>query len=441
MRTKSRGIRRHSIHQNLEGDGSVGIRVGVGGSGHDVNGYANSGTIVQGFDGDAPLMGSVNANWVGTGDVPATLGMFMDVDDELCKRRFPVAVDVAEKGKRKVGDVPASVDNGCYAVGHCIRDIPFIGGCVADSRSASYIHIAAEAVAPDTHNSFQPPRASPPADCPSGSFISGVQPNLFIVRPEAVVRPYNGALPSTRPDGRHHLRVLFNVFAILSRRCTSRRRQTRVPTGSPVPVQGHRGAPAEYVSLGLCNRVCRHCKALFCFQERLAHGSACFPEYHKCCMGGVIQIKSLLVAALFLQKCCCLILRVCDKSYKADLRFHLKEFLEKWPPRHSPGINDLVQKLKESDKTAYLISGGFRQMINSNRKTSLQKVETTTEEEGVPENVAQKQDLSATCGAAHRIVGERIGTHDSRMLNILFKKVGFKACNSVTTMSISSGCF
>ncbi|GKA56419.1 phosphoserine phosphatase, chloroplastic [Tanacetum coccineum] len=42
----------------------------------------------------------------------------------------------------------------------------------------------------------------------------------------------------------------------------------------------------------------------------------------------------------------------------------VQDFLEKRPPRLSPGIHELVQKLKESGKTVYLISGGFRQMIN-----------------------------------------------------------------------------
>ncbi|KAL6508418.1 hypothetical protein OROHE_021960 [Orobanche hederae] len=40
------------------------------------------------------------------------------------------------------------------------------------------------------------------------------------------------------------------------------------------------------------------------------------------------------------------------------------EVLEKRPPRLSPGIDALVKKLKEKSKTVYLVSGGFRQMIN-----------------------------------------------------------------------------
>lgn len=91
-------------------------------------------------------LGSLNGNWVGIGEVPASLGVFMDVDDgsqsvsvtferpstrtaiiaastrssngitinepNLCRGRSLVAVDVAGKGKRKVGDVPTSLDNG-----------------------------------------------------------------------------------------------------------------------------------------------------------------------------------------------------------------------------------------------------------------------------------------------------------------------------------------
>ncbi|KAA8542547.1 hypothetical protein F0562_023699 [Nyssa sinensis] len=40
------------------------------------------------------------------------------------------------------------------------------------------------------------------------------------------------------------------------------------------------------------------------------------------------------------------------------------DFLEKKPPRISPGIDELVKKLKANNTNIYLISGGFRQMIN-----------------------------------------------------------------------------
>ncbi|GAB2251748.1 hypothetical protein Droror1_Dr00004595 [Drosera rotundifolia] len=42
----------------------------------------------------------------------------------------------------------------------------------------------------------------------------------------------------------------------------------------------------------------------------------------------------------------------------------LQEFLEKKPARISPGMSDLVKKLKAKGIDVYLVSGGFRQMIN-----------------------------------------------------------------------------
>ncbi|KAG2380753.1 Phosphoserine phosphatase [Vigna angularis] len=42
----------------------------------------------------------------------------------------------------------------------------------------------------------------------------------------------------------------------------------------------------------------------------------------------------------------------------------LQNFLKQKPPRLSPGIEELVQKLKANGIAVYLVSGGFRQMIN-----------------------------------------------------------------------------
>ncbi|CAL9200937.1 unnamed protein product [Musa hybrid cultivar] len=42
----------------------------------------------------------------------------------------------------------------------------------------------------------------------------------------------------------------------------------------------------------------------------------------------------------------------------------VKDFLEKRPPRISPGIAELTKKLMAQNTDVYLISGGFRQMIN-----------------------------------------------------------------------------
>lgn len=41
----------------------------------------------------------------------------------------------------------------------------------------------------------------------------------------------------------------------------------------------------------------------------------------------------------------------------------LQDFLEKRPPKISPGIAELVEKLKAKNTDVYLVSGGFRQMI------------------------------------------------------------------------------
>ncbi|GJU94388.1 phosphoserine phosphatase, chloroplastic [Tanacetum coccineum] len=66
-------------------------------------------------------------------------------------------------------------------------------------------------------------------------------------------------------------------------------------------------------------------------------------------MGGSVPFEEALAARLDL--------------FKPSLAC-VQDFLEKRPPRLSAGIHELVQKLKESGKTVYLISGGFRQMIN-----------------------------------------------------------------------------
>lgn len=42
----------------------------------------------------------------------------------------------------------------------------------------------------------------------------------------------------------------------------------------------------------------------------------------------------------------------------------VQEFLKKQPPRISPGIDELIKKLKAKSTAVYLVSGGFRQMIH-----------------------------------------------------------------------------
>ncbi|KAK6920990.1 hypothetical protein RJ641_014668 [Dillenia turbinata] len=65
-------------------------------------------------------------------------------------------------------------------------------------------------------------------------------------------------------------------------------------------------------------------------------------------MGGSIPFEEALAARLSL--------------FNPSLS-QLQEFLKR-PPRISPGIEELVKKLKAKNTNVYLISGGFRQMIN-----------------------------------------------------------------------------
>ncbi|CAN0871121.1 Phosphoserine phosphatase, chloroplastic [Linum grandiflorum] len=66
-------------------------------------------------------------------------------------------------------------------------------------------------------------------------------------------------------------------------------------------------------------------------------------------MGGSVPFEEALAARLSL--------------FKPSLS-QLQEFLETRPPKISPGIDELVKKLKAKNIDVYLISGGFRQMIN-----------------------------------------------------------------------------
>ncbi|KAB2073349.1 hypothetical protein E1A91_A07G077400v1 [Gossypium mustelinum] len=66
-------------------------------------------------------------------------------------------------------------------------------------------------------------------------------------------------------------------------------------------------------------------------------------------MGGSVPFEEALSARLSL--------------FKPSLA-QVQNFLNKRPPRISPGIEELVKKLKARNTDVYLISGGFRQMIN-----------------------------------------------------------------------------
>nr|ADM15724.2 phosphoserine phosphatase [Brassica juncea] len=66
-------------------------------------------------------------------------------------------------------------------------------------------------------------------------------------------------------------------------------------------------------------------------------------------MGGSVPFEEALAARLSLFK---------PSLSKVD------EYLQKTPPRLSPGIEELVKKLRANKRGLFLISGGFRQMIN-----------------------------------------------------------------------------
>ncbi|KAJ9163527.1 hypothetical protein P3X46_023185 [Hevea brasiliensis] len=66
-------------------------------------------------------------------------------------------------------------------------------------------------------------------------------------------------------------------------------------------------------------------------------------------MGGSVPFEEALAARLSL--------------FKPSLS-QVQDFLEKRPPKISPGMDELVKKLKAKNTNVYLISGGFRQMIN-----------------------------------------------------------------------------
>ncbi|KAF3786964.1 Phosphoserine phosphatase [Nymphaea thermarum] len=71
-------------------------------------------------------------------------------------------------------------------------------------------------------------------------------------------------------------------------------------------------------------------------------------ELTKRAMGGSVSLQEALSARL--------------NIFKPSLA-QLNDFLSKRPPRLSPGIPEVVKKLKDMNVDVYLVSGGFRQMI------------------------------------------------------------------------------
>ncbi|PWA58231.1 hypothetical protein CTI12_AA402020 [Artemisia annua] len=62
------------------------------------------------------------------------------------------------------------------------------------------------------------------------------------------------------------------------------------PSNAQAPVR--QGPPSAYISMGRCDRVCRHCNAFFWCEERLAASTRLHPEYSKCCNKGQVQLPT-----------------------------------------------------------------------------------------------------------------------------------------------------
>ncbi|PWA61995.1 hypothetical protein CTI12_AA368500 [Artemisia annua] len=50
--------------------------------------------------------------------------------------------------------------------------------------------------------------------------------------------------------------------------------------------------PDTYIHMGQCDRVCRHCKARFWYDERVTVSNRRWSEYHKCCNGGKVRLDT-----------------------------------------------------------------------------------------------------------------------------------------------------
>ncbi|PWA51281.1 hypothetical protein CTI12_AA464730 [Artemisia annua] len=72
---------------------------------------------------------------------------------------------------------------------------------------------------------------------------------------------------------------------------SSRRRQQRPRVGTNGPRASRQGPPTTYVHMGRCDRICRHCNALFWYAERIASNHRAAPEYHRCCNAGKVRLE------------------------------------------------------------------------------------------------------------------------------------------------------
>ncbi|PWA98868.1 helitron helicase-like domain-containing protein [Artemisia annua] len=66
--------------------------------------------------------------------------------------------------------------------------------------------------------------------------------------------------------------------------------QRHRPSNTRTPVR--QGPPSTYISMGRCDRVCRHCNAFFWCEERVTSSTRLHPEYNKCCNKGQVQLPT-----------------------------------------------------------------------------------------------------------------------------------------------------
>ncbi|PWA87518.1 hypothetical protein CTI12_AA129720 [Artemisia annua] len=52
------------------------------------------------------------------------------------------------------------------------------------------------------------------------------------------------------------------------------------------------GPPDTYIHMGQPDKICRHCKAIFWYDERISSSRSGRPEYHKCCNAGKVKIDT-----------------------------------------------------------------------------------------------------------------------------------------------------
>uniref|UniRef100_A0A1D1YVD3 phosphoserine phosphatase n=1 Tax=Anthurium amnicola TaxID=1678845 RepID=A0A1D1YVD3_9ARAE len=128
------------------------------------------------------------------------------------------------------------------------------------------------------------------------------------------------------------------------------------PSKTVAPAQFNNTLPSKEVLEIWCNvnAVCFDVDSTVCLDEGIDEladfcgAGKAVAEWTSRAMAGSVPFEEALAARLSL--------------FNPSLS-QLHDFLKKKPPRISPGINELIKKLKSRKTDVYLVSGGFRQMI------------------------------------------------------------------------------